>query len=87
MRSGAPPPADIASPSLTGVSALLALLSSLLWGSADFLGGILSRRLPAVLVVACSQFAGLLAVAAVAVGGRSPRRTDRLPALGDRRRA
>lgn len=65
MRSGAPPPADIASPNLTGVSALLALLSSLLWGSADFLGGILSRRLPAVLVVACSQFAGLLAVAAV----------------------
>jgi drug/metabolite transporter (DMT)-like permease len=49
------------------VSALLALLSSLLWGSADFLGGILSRRLPAVLVVAASQAFGLLAVAVVAV--------------------
>jgi len=46
---------------------VLALLSSLLWGSADFLGGILSRRLPAVLVVACSQVAGLLAVGVVAV--------------------
>ena len=50
------------------VSALLALLSSVLWGSADFLGGILSRRLPAVVVVACSQVFGLLAVAVVAVG-------------------
>jgi EamA-like transporter family. len=49
------------------VSALLALLSSLLWGSADFLGGILSRRIPAVLVVACSQVFGLLAVGIVAV--------------------
>jgi drug/metabolite transporter (DMT)-like permease len=49
------------------VSAVLALLSSLLWGSADFLGGILSRRLPAVLVVACSQVAGLVAVGVVAV--------------------
>jgi drug/metabolite transporter (DMT)-like permease len=62
VRGGAPP-----APSLSPVSAVLALLSSLLWGSADFLGGILSRRLPAVLVVACSQVAGLLAVAAVAV--------------------
>jgi drug/metabolite transporter (DMT)-like permease len=54
-------------PNLSHVSALLALLSSVLWGSADFLGGILSRRLPAVLVVAASQAMGLLAVAAVAV--------------------
>jgi drug/metabolite transporter (DMT)-like permease len=49
------------------VSALLALLSRLLGGSADFLGGILSRRIPAVLVVAASQAFGLLAVAVVAV--------------------
>jgi drug/metabolite transporter (DMT)-like permease len=62
VRGGAPP-----APSLTRVSALLALLSSLLWGSADFLGGILSRRLPAVVVVACSQAFGLVAVAVVAV--------------------
>jgi drug/metabolite transporter (DMT)-like permease len=62
VRGGAP-----TASSLSRVSALLALLSSLLWGSADFLGGILSRRLPAVLVVALSQVAGLLAVGAVAV--------------------
>jgi drug/metabolite transporter (DMT)-like permease len=62
VRSGAP-----TGSSLKRVSALLALLSSLLWGSSDFLGGILSRRLPAALVVACSQVAGLLAVALVAV--------------------
>jgi drug/metabolite transporter (DMT)-like permease len=49
------------------VAALLALLSSLLWGSSDFLGGILSRRLPAALVVALAQVAGLLTVAVVAV--------------------
>lgn len=53
--------------SLGPVSAVLALLSSLLWGSSDFLGGILSRRLPAALVVACSQAFGLVAVAVVAV--------------------
>lgn len=48
------------------MSAVLALLSSLLWGSSDFLGGILSRRLPAVLVVGLSQVAGLASVAAAA---------------------
>jgi drug/metabolite transporter (DMT)-like permease len=62
MRGGAPTPS-----SLRPVSAVLALLSSLLWGSSDFLGGILSRRLPAALVVACSQAFGLVAVAVVAV--------------------
>jgi drug/metabolite transporter (DMT)-like permease len=48
------------------VAALLALLSSLLWGTADFVGGTVSRRLPAALVVGASQFAGLVAVTAVA---------------------
>ena len=33
----------------------LALLSSMLWGTADFLGGTLSRRLPAMAVVLGSQ--------------------------------
>jgi drug/metabolite transporter (DMT)-like permease len=62
------------------VSAVLALLSSLLWGSADFFGGILSRRLPAVLVVACSQAAGLVAVAIVAVAaGKLDTPTGYLP--------
>ena len=50
------------------MAALLALLSSLLWGASDFFGGTVSRRLPAVLVVGASQLAGLVAVALVAVG-------------------
>lgn len=37
------------------MSAVLALLSSLLWGSADFGGGLASRRLPAAVVVAWAQ--------------------------------
>ncbi len=52
---------------LTRMAALLALLSSLLWGGADFLGGTLSRRLPAPVVVAASQAAGLVVIAVVAV--------------------
>jgi drug/metabolite transporter (DMT)-like permease len=48
------------------MAALLALLSSLLWGAADFLGGTISRRLPALLVVGASQLVGLLAVVPVA---------------------
>jgi drug/metabolite transporter (DMT)-like permease len=48
------------------VAVLLALLSSLLWGSADFLGGTVSRRRAATLVVGASQLAGLVAVTAVA---------------------
>lgn len=49
---------------------LLALLSAGLWGSADFGGGLVSRRLPPVAVVAWSQSVGLLAVgvAALATG-------------------
>lgn len=45
----------------------LALLSSLLWGSADFLGGTISRRRMAVLVVVTSQAAGLVGIALVAL--------------------
>ena len=47
--------------------ALLAVLSSLLWGSADFGGGLASRRLPAPAVVAWSQLAGLLGASTVVV--------------------
>jgi drug/metabolite transporter (DMT)-like permease len=51
---------------------VLALLSSALWGSADFLGGLLSRRMRAVAVVAGSQACGLVAVgvAAAVTGAR-----------------
>ncbi len=52
------------------VAVILALLSSALWGIADFSGGTASRRLPAPLVVLVSQAIGLAAagVAAVASG-------------------
>ena len=49
------------------MAALLALLSSLVWGTADFLGGTLSRRRPAVAVLGGSQPFGLLAALASAV--------------------
>jgi drug/metabolite transporter (DMT)-like permease len=52
-------------------SAGLALLSSLLWGTSDFLGGLVSRRRRPVAVVAGSQAFGLLLVAAVAVATRA----------------
>lgn len=45
----------------------LALLSAGLWGSADFAGGLVSRRLPPVAVVAWSQGFGLVSVAVAAV--------------------
>ncbi len=52
------------------MAALLALLSSVLWGTGDFLGGTVSRRLRPLAVVGGSQLAGLLAVAvyAAAIG-------------------
>jgi drug/metabolite transporter (DMT)-like permease len=49
------------------VAVLLALVSSLMWGSADFLGGLRSRTLPAFAVVAGSQALGLVFIAVVAV--------------------
>jgi drug/metabolite transporter (DMT)-like permease len=51
----------------------LALGASLCWGTGDFLGGLGSRRLPTLTVLAVSELAGLLAVAAfVAVRADSP---------------
>jgi drug/metabolite transporter (DMT)-like permease len=51
----------------------LGLGSGLCWGTADFFGGIQSRRLPALSVVVWSQVAGALALAvALAVQGRPP---------------
>lgn len=48
------------------MGAVLALLASVLWGAADFYGGTLSRRLPALTVVFVSQIAALVVFA---VGG------------------
>lgn len=47
------------------MSALLAILSSVVWGSADFGGGIFSKRIAAIRVVAISQFGALLAMSVV----------------------
>jgi drug/metabolite transporter (DMT)-like permease len=49
------------------VGAVLALLSSVLWGTADFLGGVAARRLPPVAVVGWSQAVALVAVSVLAV--------------------
>ncbi|MGI8578902.1 MAG: DMT family transporter [Nocardioidaceae bacterium] len=42
------------------MTAVLALLSSVMWGGSDFLGGVLSRRRPALVVVAWAEAIGLL---------------------------
>ena len=44
------------------MAAILALLSSALWGSADFAGGLVSRRLRATVVVAVSQSLALVVI-------------------------
>jgi drug/metabolite transporter (DMT)-like permease len=55
------------------VGLVLALLSSLLWGTSDFMGGTASRRLPPVTVVIWSESAGAAAalIAAISVGAFS----------------
>ena len=44
------------------MAAALALLSSLLWGTADFFGGHFTRRMPSVVVVLISQAIALLLI-------------------------
>ncbi|WP_211880868.1 DMT family transporter [Pseudarthrobacter albicanus] len=48
----------------------LSLAASLLWGTADFLAGKASRRLPLLTVMLFSQLAGLLGLVLVAAFGR-----------------
>ena len=56
---------------LCQMSALLALVSSVLWGTADFLGGLLTKRFKAVAVTGASQAFGLLTaiILVIATGG------------------
>ena len=49
---------------------VLALGASILWGVGDFLGGLTSRRLAAITVLAVSELAGWLAVVAVVLATR-----------------
>lgn len=53
------------SPELTVIA--FGLLASMSWGTADFNGGLASRRLPAVAVVAMAHFLGLLLLIVLAV--------------------
>jgi drug/metabolite transporter (DMT)-like permease len=53
------------------VSAALALISSLFWGSADFLAGNLSKRYAAIAVTGVSQAFGLLVGVLIASAGHS----------------
>jgi len=62
---------------VSAAAVLLALASSAVWGTADFSGGLLSRRVPTVPVTVISQLAGFLALLVVVavrggdLGGRS----------------
>lgn len=59
---------------------LLALLSSVSWGAADFLGGTLSRRLPVLLVVTVSQLiAGIVVSISALLLGEFGAAPDYLP--------
>lgn len=63
------------------VSVVLALLSSLLWGASDFLGGTATKRLPSPFVVGASQAFALVGVLPLAVVFGS-RPDALLPAVG-----
>jgi drug/metabolite transporter (DMT)-like permease len=59
------------------LGATLALTASVMWGCADFLGGLTSRKVVALVVVFLSQAAALSVFAIVmAVHGEGPPRTD-----------
>lgn len=51
------------------VSALLALCSSLLWGTSDFVAGLASKRLPPAAVVGWSQLVGFLTLSGIVLVG------------------
>ncbi|MEU9147007.1 DMT family transporter [Streptomyces sp. NPDC048349] len=50
------------------MTALFALATAVLWGLADFGGGLLTRRIPALTVVVVSQVAAVLVLGAVVLG-------------------
>jgi drug/metabolite transporter (DMT)-like permease len=53
---------------VSAAAVLLALASSAVWGTADFSGGLLSRRVPTVPVTVISQLAGFAALLVVVAG-------------------
>lgn len=52
---------------MTGLTALFALATSLLWGLADFGGGLLTRRIPALTVVVASQCVAVVVLGVIVV--------------------
>ncbi len=54
-------------------------MSSLVWGSSDFLGGLRAKVLPAIAVVAWSQVFGLGTMTIVVLAGHPPRGTAWIP--------
>lgn len=61
------------------MGAALALLSSLLWGTGDFLGGTLSRRAHPVAVIRISQGLAAVALVVIVVLTGEAGRTDAIP--------
>lgn len=47
------------------MSLVLALASSMMWGIADFVGGIASKRTPSTVVAGLSQFIGLIVISGI----------------------
>jgi drug/metabolite transporter (DMT)-like permease len=66
------------------MAALLALSGALLWGVGDFLGGLASRRVTVLAVLAISQAVGLAGVAlwVLLAGDPFPGMVELLPAVG-----
>jgi drug/metabolite transporter (DMT)-like permease len=60
----------------------LALLSGFTWGSADFVGGLMSKRLPTATVMVVSQTAGLILTAGLVVTLGEPRPDTRFLVYG-----
>ncbi|MGW6688816.1 EamA family transporter [Streptomyces sp. NPDC054961] len=50
------------------MTALLALATAVLWGLADFGGGLLTRRIPALTVIVASQLVAVVVLGAVVLG-------------------
>lgn len=61
---------------------VLALASGLTWGTADFVGGLISRRLPTAIVMVVSQSAGLLLTAGLVLALSEPPPASRFLAAG-----
>ncbi|MFF3623423.1 EamA family transporter [Streptomyces sp. NPDC002467] len=58
------------------MTALFALATAVLWGLADFGGGLLTRRIPALTVVVVSQVAAVAVLGAVVLGTGAWREAD-----------